>query len=115
MLVRNSRQNAHIAGGVHVGKDLDVGVNDHEILFCYGCDETEDDINADSLVDDLHSVVSSVDSKGLDCMDCEVFARIDKELNIASGVHIGKKDFDEGTGDQEIMVGCASNETENAL
>ena len=55
ILVRSNRQSASVVGGVDVGKGLDVGVNDHEILFGYGCNETD--------VDDLNSIVSSVDSK----------------------------------------------------
>merc|ERR1712021_142274 len=66
-------------------------------------------IGFDSYVDDL----SSVDSKGLSDKTCEVLVRINKQSpNIAGGVHIGKGDMDVGAGDQGIMFGYASDETE---
>merc|ERR1712038_788487 len=69
-------------------------------------------IGFDSYVDDL----SSVDSKGLNCDDCEVLVRINKQSpDIAGGVHVGKSDLDVGAGDQGIMFGYASDETEDCL
>merc|ERR1712032_729532 len=66
-------------------------------------------IGFDSFVDDL----SSVDSKGLSCKTCEVLVRINKQSpDIAGGVHVGKDDLDVGAGDQGIMFGYASDETE---
>merc|ERR1711991_833706 len=69
-------------------------------------------IGFDSFIDDL----SSVDSKGLNYQDCEVLVRINKQSpDIAGGVHVGKDDLDVGAGDQGIMFGCASDETEDAM
>merc|ERR1712050_507631 len=69
-------------------------------------------IGFDSFVDDL----SSVDSKGLSCESCEVLVRINKQSpDIAGGVHVGKSDLDVGAGDQGIMFGYASDETEDCL
>jgi len=66
-------------------------------------------IGFDSFEDDL----SSVDSKGLSCKTCEVLVRINKQSpDIAGGVHVGKSDLDVGAGDQGIMFGYASDETE---
>merc|ERR1712241_111365 len=66
-------------------------------------------IGFDSYVDDL----SSVDSKGLSDKDCEVLVRINKQSpDIAGGVHVGKSELDVGAGDQGIMFGYASDETE---
>merc|ERR1712057_103952 len=66
-------------------------------------------IGFDSYVDDL----SSVDSKGLCDKTCEVLVRINKQSpDIAGGVHVGKDDLDVGAGDQGIMFGYASDETE---
>merc|ERR1712070_1242657 len=69
-------------------------------------------IGFDSYVDDL----SSVDSKGLDHKSMEVLVRINKQSpDIAGGVHVGKEDLDVGAGDQGIMFGYASDETEDAM
>jgi S-adenosylmethionine synthetase len=69
-------------------------------------------IGFDSFVDDL----SSVDSKGLCDKTCEVLVRINKQSpDIAGGVHIGKDEMDVGAGDQGIMFGYASDETEDCM
>merc|ERR1712194_858409 len=67
-------------------------------------------IGFDSYVDDL----SSVDSKGLSHKTCEVLVRINKQSpDIAGGVHVGRDEMDMGAGDQGIMFGYASDETED--
>merc|ERR1712125_20176 len=69
-------------------------------------------IGYDSFVDDL----SSVDSKGLSDKTCEVIVRINKQSpDIAGGVHVGKDEMDVGAGDQGIMFGYASDETEDCM
>merc|ERR1712093_841281 len=66
-------------------------------------------IGYDSFVDDL----DSVESKGLSCWSQEVQVRINKQSpDIAGGVHVGKDEMDVGAGDQGIMFGYASDETE---
>merc|ERR1712185_427249 len=70
------------------------------------------EIGFDSFVDDL----SAVKSKGLSDKTCEVLVRINKQSpDIAGGVHVGKSDLDVGAGDQGIMFGYASDETEDCL
>jgi len=69
-------------------------------------------IGYDSYEDDL----SSVDSKGLSYKTCEVLVRINKQSpDIAGGVHVGKEEMDVGAGDQGIMFGYASDETEDCM
>jgi len=57
--------------------------------------------------------LDSVNSKGLSDKTCEVLVRINKQSpDIAGGVHVGKDEMDVGAGDQGIMFGYASDETE---
>merc|ERR1712003_197549 len=71
-------------------------------------------IGFDSYVDDM----SSVDSKGISDTTCEVIVRINKQSpDIAGGVHgnFSRDDMDVGAGDQGIMFGYASDETEDCM
>jgi len=62
-----------------------------------------------SFVDDM----SSNATKGLSNETAEVLVKINKQSpDIAGGVHEGKSDLDCGAGDQGIMFGYASDETE---
>ena len=57
--------------------------------------------------------LSSVDSKYLTYKSCEVLVRINMQTpDTAGGVHMGKSDLDVGAGDQGIVLGYASDETE---
>jgi len=71
-----------------------------------------EEIGFNSFVDDL----ASVDSKGLSHESCEVLVRINKQSpDIAGGVHVGKDEMDVGAGDQGIMFGYATDETEDCM
>jgi S-adenosylmethionine synthetase len=66
--------------------------------------------------DSFRNDLSAVDSKGLNCDDCEVLVRINKQSpDIAGGVHVGKDEMDVGAGDQGIMFGYATDETKSTM
>jgi len=69
-------------------------------------------IGYDTFEDDLASTYS----KGLSDKTCEVLVKINKQSpDIAGGVHVGKDEMDVGAGDQGIMFGYASDETEDCM
>jgi S-adenosylmethionine synthetase len=66
--------------------------------------------------DSYEAPLDSVNSKGIDYKTCEVLVRINKQSpDIAGGVHVGKTDMDVGAGDQGIMFGYATDETDNTM
>merc|ERR1719327_2144814 len=74
--------------------------------------ETVKGIGYDTYEDDLSSVVS----KGLSCNTGEVKVAINKQSpDIAGGVHVNKDEMDVGAGDQGIMFGYATDETEDCM
>merc|ERR1712224_214648 len=60
--------------------------------------------------------LASVKSKGLSCHTADVKVAINKQSpDIAGGVHVGKDEMDVGAGDQGIMFGYATDETEDCM
>merc|ERR1712225_97999 len=63
--------------------------------------------------DSFEDALDSVKSKGLSCHTTEVKVAINKQSpDIAGGVHVNKDEMDVGAGDQGIMFGYATDETE---
>jgi S-adenosylmethionine synthetase len=61
----------------------------------------------------LKNVGFTNENIGINCYTCEVIVKIHSQSpDIAQGVHIGKGDEDIGAGDQGIMFGYATDETE---
>ena len=53
------------------------------------------------------------EEKGINCDTCEVIIKLHSQSpDIAQGVHVGKKEEEIGAGDQGIMFGYASDETD---
>merc|ERR1711959_484698 len=64
----------------------------------------------------FEDALDSVKSKGLSCHTWEVKVAINKQSpDISGGVHVGKDELDVGAGNQGIMFGYASDETEDAM
>merc|ERR1712195_26505 len=95
------------------------------MVMVFGEITTSAKLNYDAIVrkavkgigyDSFNEDLSSVDSKGLSDKTCEVLVRINKQSpDIAGGVHVGKDEMDVGAGDQGIMFGYATDETEDCM
>lgn len=66
--------------------------------------------------DAIREIGFDSEEKGLNCDTCEVIVKINRQSpDIAQGVHLNKSPEEIGAGDQGIMFGYATDETEDAV
>ena len=83
-------------------------------VIVFGEITTKAKVNYEEIVrKTLKNIGFDHEDKGINCDTCEVIVKLHSQSpDIAQGVHIGKKDEEIGAGDQGIMFGYASSETE---
>tara|TARA_A100001015_G_scaffold317827_1_gene435819 strand:- start:182 stop:1345 length:1164 start_codon:yes stop_codon:yes gene_type:complete len=83
-------------------------------VIVFGEITTNASVNYEKVVrDTLRYIGFDSEEKGINCDTCEVIIKLHSQSSdIAQGVHVGKKEEDIGAGDQGIMFGYASDETE---
>ena len=83
-------------------------------VIVFGEITTKSNVNYEQIVrHTLKEVGFDSEDKGINCDTCEVIVKIHSQSpDIAQGVHLNKKNEDIGAGDQGIMFGYASDETE---
>jgi len=87
------------------------------MIMIFGEITTKADVNYEQVIRDAIKQIGYDDvEKGLDYKTVNVIVAIEEQSpDIAQGVHIGKAIEDIGAGDQGIMFGYATDETEDAM